>query len=771
MKNQRGGSSSGVRGVFQAVAQACKKPGWIGPVSILGVTGLTIGFLWLTVVRGAFGAPGQAQAGGGSSPTYTFMTIDVPGAGKSALQGTLAISNNAGGDAAGVYIDNSYAAHGFVRAAAGGTITPFDTPNAGTSKNQGTFATKIELAGNVTGMYADANNAYHGFLRAPDGTITEFDVTGAPTTIGHRGTIPLSINTALEITGFYVDANAVRHGFIRTANSTFTTFDFPGAGAGSTQGTMPVKINSAGGVTGFYVDGNQVFHGFVRNAKGTFSVPIDAPNAGTVAGGKSIKFTGTIAHSFDGLGGVGGIYTDSNFVFHGFLMSASSVFTSIDVPGASTTGIFGGTLLTNMDTLGDVTGAYSDASGVEHGFAIAGGTSTINAPLDAPGAGTAGLFAGTVPLSINGTGELAGTYADPSGIFHGFMATASAVATPTFSPAPGTYSSAQSVAISDTTSNSLIFYTTDGTPPSTSPTATQYSGPIPVSSTETIETIAVASGFANSAEVTATYTISTTAPPVATPTFSPAAGAYTSAQTVTVSDTTAGATIYYTTDGTTPTTASTVFSTPITVASTKTVKAIAAASGFSNSAVATAAYTITSSAPDFQVSVNPSALTIVAGQSGMATFTIAPQNGFNSQVSFACSGLPAEAACSFSPTSVTPSGAAVSSTLTVTTTAASAAMRMPMPASRRPTYAVLFPVLAVLLGFAARRKRALGGLQLLSLLALLIAASGLISCNGGSASGKNPGTPIGTTSLTVSASANGAGVINHTATLTITITH
>src|SRR5579872_1632466 len=512
MKKQWCGSGTGVRRVFGAVAQAWKKQGWIGPVSILGVIALTLGFLWLTEVRGAFGAPGRAQAGGGSSPTYAFTTIDVLGAGKSALQGTLAITNNAGGDTAGVYIDNSYAAHGFVRTAATGTISTFDAPNAGTAKNQGTFPIKIEIAGNITGMYADSNNAYHGFLRAPDGTITEFDVTGAPTNIGHRGTIALSINPALEIAGFYVDGNAVRHGFIRAANGTFTPFDFPGAGAGPTQGTMPVKINSAGGVTGFYVDGNQVFHGFVRNAKGTFSVPIDAPNAGGVAGGKSIKFAGTIAHSFDGLGGVGGIYTDANFAFHGFLMSASSVFTSIDVPGASTTGIFGGTLLTNMDTLGDVTGAYSDANGVEHGFAIAGGTSTINAPLDAPGAGTAGLFAGTVPLSINGTGELAGTYADASGIFHGFMATASAVATPTFSPAPGTYTSAQSVTISDATPNSVIFYTTDGTPPGTSTTATQYSGPIPVSSTETIEAIAGASGFANSGVVTATYTINQPAP-------------------------------------------------------------------------------------------------------------------------------------------------------------------------------------------------------------------------------------------------------------------
>ena len=79
---------------------------------------------------------------------------------------------------------------------------------------------------------------------------------------------------------------------------------------------------------------------------------------------------------------------------------------------------------------------------------------------------------------------------------------------------------------------------------------------------------------------------------VATPTFSPAAGTYNEAQNVTISCTTAGATIYYTTNGDTPTTSSLVYSTPIAISTTTTVKAMAVKTGMDNSSVATATYTI-----------------------------------------------------------------------------------------------------------------------------------------------------------------------------------
>lgn len=163
------------------------------------------------------------------------------------------------------------------------------------------------------------------------------------------------------------------------------------------------------------------------------------------------------------------------------------------------------------------------------------------------------------------------------------------LAAPVFSPAAGSYSAAQSVTMSDVTSGAAIYYTTDGSTPTT--TSKAYSGAVTVSATTTLKAIAVETGYNTSAAASATYTI--TLPTAATPVISPAGGSYTTAQSVTITDATSGAAIYYTTDGSTPTTASSVYSSAIAVAANTTIEAIAVETGYSNSAVATAAFTLT----------------------------------------------------------------------------------------------------------------------------------------------------------------------------------
>uniref|UniRef100_A0A4Y8PSU6 beta-glucosidase n=2 Tax=Paenibacillus athensensis TaxID=1967502 RepID=A0A4Y8PSU6_9BACL len=300
-----------------------------------------------------------------------------------------------------------------------------------------------------------------------------------------------------------------------------------------------------------------------------------------------------------------------------------------------------------------------------------------------------------------------------------FTSVAQQAATPVFSPAGGTYTSAQSVTITSATSGATIKYTTDGSTP-TSASAT-YTGAISVAASQTLKAIATKSGMTDSTVATASYTInaasanlalnktavaysvtgantaslatdgnpgtrwesqfsdpqwiyvdlgaSTTVSSVklvwetasaksykiqvstnatswtdvytqtngaggtetisftpataryvrmygtvrntqygyslwefevygqavskvAAPTFNPAAGTYASAQNVTITSATSGATIKYTTDGSTPTSASATYTGAINVASSKTLKAIAIKSGMTDSDVSSAAYTI-----------------------------------------------------------------------------------------------------------------------------------------------------------------------------------
>lgn len=108
---------------------------------------------------------------------------------------------------------------------------------------------------------------------------------------------------------------------------------------------------------------------------------------------------------------------------------------------------------------------------------------------------------------------------------------------------------------------------------------------------------------------------------VATPTFSPEGGVFTEAQDVTINCSTSGATIYYTTDGSNPTTSSNVYSSAISVEETTTIKAIAVKDGMNNSSVAEATYTIISIDGEAWVETSLAALTeddvfVIVGDNG-----------------------------------------------------------------------------------------------------------------------------------------------------------
>ena len=244
-------------------------------------------------------------------------------------------------------------------------------------------------------------------------------------------------------------------------------------------------------------------------------------------------------------------------------------------------------------------------------------------------------FDGTViRYTTNGTAPLATSPVVPSGgitVTHDMTITAMAwktnwktsaaasakytftkVATPVISLAAGTYKSAQSTTISCATTGAVIKYTTDGSDPGPTNGKTYVAGTkIPITNNAvttsvitTIKAIAIKNTLTNSDPASAIYKITGT---VATPVITPATGVIGAGlnQSVTMKCANTDATIYYTTDGTTPTTDSSQYTDPITVDSSITIKAKAFLNEWISSAMATTIYTGTVPTPSFDVAAGP----------------------------------------------------------------------------------------------------------------------------------------------------------------------
>jgi len=337
--------------------------------------------------------------------------------------------------------------------------------------------------------------------------------------------------------------------------------------------------------------------------------------------------------------------------------------------------------------------------------------------------------------------------------------------------------------------NATIYYTTDGTTPTTN--STLYQGPLTLSSSETVQAIAVAPGYVPSGIATVSFNIM--APPPA-PTFSVPSGTYNQAQTVSITDNSLGSYIYYTNDGTTPVPSSPRYTGPITVSSSETINALAAMFGYgvyegsltqfdgltetggaTAGPDATAVYTINLAPPSF--AINDTAVTVTPGATtgNTSTVTLTPSGGFIGTVNLSCAITPADAnvpaTCTI-PTSVTISGAsAQTTTLTVNTTAATSAYnparKFLWPSAGDAAFACI-----LLIGIEARRRK----LQTIlgTLMMLFFIAGGLVACggggnngaSGGGGGGGNPGTTPGTYTITVTGT---SGTITETGTVTLTV--
>src|SRR5262249_43135476 len=226
------------------------------------------------------------------------------------------------------------------------------------------------------------------------------------------------------------------------------------------------------------------------------------------------------------------------------------------------------------------------------------------------------------------------------------------VATPTISPNGGNFTGPVPVTMQTATSGASIYYTTDGSSPT--PLSTLYTGAMTLTSSATVRAKAFKSGYISSAESSASFTVTaawtfcavedsqcnfsgtkevrygingvyvsqiftggvscsntifgdpvygyvkqceyrdvSNPLTVATLAISPNGGSYSGSGSVTMQTATSGASIYYTTDGSSPTPLSTLYTGAITLTSSSTVRAQAFKSGYQASAETSASFTVT----------------------------------------------------------------------------------------------------------------------------------------------------------------------------------
>jgi hypothetical protein len=192
----------------------------------------------------------------------------------------------------------------------------------------------------------------------------------------------------------------------------------------------------------------------------------------------------------------------------------------------------------------------------------------------------------------------------------------------------------------------------------------------------------------------------------------------------------------------------------------------------SDSAQSPQTLALTGAGLDFSVASSTTSQTITSGANATFQLTVTPLGGsFTNAVTLSCSGLPAQATCSFTPSSVTPGGGARSATLIVSTVASLAAARPSGLFENGSLYAIWMPLQGLgLFGvmLASRRRRwmkwrlvmvtTLGTVALL----LMTACAGVTSAT----SPVQSGTPKGTYNITVTGT---SATLQRSAALTLNV--
>ena len=383
------------------------------------------------------------------------------------------------------------------------TTVNFGTVTTGTSNTQSVTVTNAGTGGatisqmNVTGAGFSASGLTLPMTLAA-GQSTSLTVTYAPQISGtSTGSVALVSNASDSTSTVQLTGNATSPAGTLNVPGTLS-FGNVTVGTSATQNvtvtasTASVTISQANVTgTGFSVSGLTLPATIAAGQSATFQVKFAPTTAGTASGSLSLvsnasNSPSSISLSGSGVSPAGTLSASPTSLSFGNVTVGTSATQNVTVT-ASTASV--------TISQANVTGAGFAVSGLTLPATIAAGQSATFQVKFSPTA--AGSVTGSVSLVSNASAtvavSLSGTGTNPT------------AATPSFSPAPGSYSSAQSVTISDSTSGAKIYYTTDGSTPTTA--STVYTGPITVSASEAIKAIAGGTGFQTSSVATGSYTI------------------------------------------------------------------------------------------------------------------------------------------------------------------------------------------------------------------------------------------------------------------------
>ncbi len=459
--------------------------------------------------------------------------------------------------------------------------------------------------------------------------------TSLQVAVTNTGTSPLTFSGA-STRGDFTESDSCGT-TIAVGASCLLSINFVPTGLGHRTGSLTISDDAGGGVQLVSLEGDGSPVGFILTPP---VLTFATPKQGVTSAPQTVVLSNNTGASLDNVAiAASGEYAERDNCGTTLLNGANCTVSITVTPVIS----------------GAITGTVTISSGGQ--ISISSGAVRLRSSVTAASVSAAGT------MSSSAVGVVA-------------LSTGMTAATPTFSVQPGNYNAAQTVTISDATPGATIYYAINANPTTSSMV---YNGAIPVSSSETIEAIAVASGYAQSAVTTAAYTITLPTPAV---TVTAASSSITTEQPLQVTVAVAGTP--------TPTGTVTLTSGPYSSSATPLSKGSATiiipagslvtgedtltaaytpdatSSSTYNSATGTALVTVTVP-PSFTLSASPTSMSVAQGASGTSTISVTDIGAFSGIVALAATGLPSGVTASFAAGTAAGTQAL---TLTATNTAA-----------------------------------------------------------------------------------------------------